>query len=159
MYDHVLVGTDGSVTASRAVEAAARLAHAHQARLTIAHAFASARSRPRAAPPVPEEFSWLQTPGGAADAVVLTAVALAQRAACGALSVDGRAELGHPRVVLRALVDELQPDAIVVGNADARRSLTRRGLGTWLAGRTHADVVIVDTSRETSIGGSTSQAA
>ena len=161
MYHHVLVGTDGSLTASRAVEAAARLAHAHRARLTIAHAFPPVGARRRTASPVPEEFSWLQTPGGAADALVVRAVEVAQQAACGALTIDGRAEVGHPRGVLRALVDELRPDAVVVGNADARRSLTRRGLGTWLAGRTHADVVIVDTSGDTSagIGGSESEAA
>ena len=159
MYDHVLVGTDGSVTATRAVEAAARLAHAHDARLTIAHAFPPSVTRLRAGSPMPEEFSWLQTPGGAADALVLTAIEAAQQAACGALTVDGRAEVGHPRAVLRVLVDELQPDAVVVGNADARRSLTRRGLGTWLAGRTHADLVIVDTSRDTRAGGSTAEAA
>jgi nucleotide-binding universal stress UspA family protein len=160
VYEHVLVGTDGSVTASRAVEAAARLAHAHQARLTIVHAFPSAGTRPHVASPVPDELSWLQTPGGAADAVVASAIGIAQQAACGALVVDGRAEVGHPRAVLRALVDELRPDVVVVGNADARRSLTRRGLGAWLAGRTPADVVIVDTSGDTDArSGSTPAAA
>jgi nucleotide-binding universal stress UspA family protein len=145
MYSHVLVGTDGTVTASRAVASAARLAQAHQARLTIAHAF-RARIDLRLDPSVPDELVWRYTPGAAAEALVRSAADLAQEAACGALDVDVRAEPGSPRSVLRSLISELEPDAVVVGNADARRSITRRGLGTSLARRTTTDVIIVDTS-------------
>ena len=128
MYDLVLVGTDGTITASRAVESAARLAHAHNARLTIAHAF-SPRAEPGLERSVRDELPWLGTPGTAAEALVLSAADLAQEATCGALDVDVRAEPGTPRAVLCSLIDELGPDAVVIGNADARRSLTRRGLG------------------------------
>jgi nucleotide-binding universal stress UspA family protein len=146
MYNHVLVGTDGSVTASRAVESAARLAHAHQARLTIAHAFTAKGHVGPDPMGLPDEIGWLRTPGGSADALVSSAVDLAQEATCGALEIEGRAELGTPRAVLRSLIDELAPDAVVVGNADARRSITRRGLGSALARRATTDVIIVDTS-------------
>lgn len=146
MYDHVLVGTDGSITASRAVESAARLAHAHQAHLTIAHAFGPKGDLDIDPSLIPDELAWLRSPGTAAEVLVNAAVDLAQAVACGALSVDARAEVGSPLSVMRSLMRELQPDAVVVGNADARRSIARRGLGAALARRTHADIVIVDTS-------------
>jgi nucleotide-binding universal stress UspA family protein len=145
MYRHILVGTDGSTTASRAVESAARLAHAHHARLTIAHAF-RARLTYTDPGPVPDDLAWLRSPGATADAIVANAAGLAQAVACGSLEVQVRPEVGTPRSVLRALMQELDPDAVVVGNADARRSFTGRGLGSNLVGRTRADVIVVDTS-------------
>lgn len=144
MYDHVLVGTDGSETATRAVEAAARLAHAHDARLTIAYAFSSKLGRAAAEVPA-QELDWRSTPGGIAESIVAEAVGVAQSAACGALRVDTRAEPGHPVAVLLALADELTPDAVVVGNADVRRPRVRRSVGHALTRRVAGDVVVVDT--------------
>ena len=54
-------------------------------------------------------MSWLATPGGAADALVRSAVDLAEVTACGALEVEGRAELGSPRPSCGSLIDELAP--------------------------------------------------
>ena len=145
MYEHVLVGTDGSTTATRAVEAAARLAHTHQARLTIAYAFDPRQPVPVNHPAVPEEFTWRQTVGGMAEAVVNEAVDRAQAAACGGLRVDGRAEPGPPVAVLLAFVGELRPDLVVVGNADLHRVRLRRSIGHALSRRVHGDVIIIDT--------------
>ena len=145
MYNHVLVGTDGSDTATKAVEAAARLAQAHQARLTIAHAFDARQPRPAVASPMEAEMGWLASPGARAEAVVNQAVNRAQEVTCGGLSVDGVAEPGRPIAVMLALADELEPDAVVVGNADVHRLRVRRSIGHALSRRVRGDVVIVDT--------------
>ncbi len=147
MYDHVLVGTDGSATATRAVTAAAQLAHAHDARLTIVHPF-----EPRPALPSDlgdrdlDELGWRGTPGGAAELLVQEAAAHARAASCGALDADGYAEPGQPVPVLLEAVLRHRPDVLVVGNADLRRPRLRRGIGTTLSKKAPVDVVIVDTS-------------
>ena len=143
MYSHVLVGTDGSDTATRAVEAAARLARAHDARLTIVHAFRSGKRRiDRDCPP---EFNWWFTAGAMADEVVHAAAQSARTAADGALDVDVRHHTGAPVAVLLDVIDELKPDAVVVGNADVRRVRVRRSIGHALTRKTSVDVLVVDT--------------
>lgn len=146
MYSHVLVGTDGSTTAARAVEAAALLAKAHDARLTIVHAF-----RPSAVPIPPEdearEFAWLFSAGSIADELVRRAMRSAQDVAGGRLAIETHAEPGKPVAVLMAAVEALKPDAVVVGNADIRAGRTYRSIGRSLSRRIDSDVVIVNTSR------------
>lgn len=144
MYDHVLVGTDGSVTATRAVGAAARLAHVHRAKLTIAHAFDPHSSQPDLED-APDVRRWMTSPGVVAETLVDVAVAHAHQVSCGGLQIDGRAEPGDPVAVLVAVVQELQPGAVVVGNADLRRLRLRRSIGHSLSRRVPTDVVIVDT--------------
>ncbi len=145
MYAHVLVGTDGSATATLAVEAAARLAKAHDARLTIVHAF-----RPGVVPTPPEdearEFGWRFTAGAMADELVAQAMRRAQDAAGGGLAIETRSEPGRPVAVLVAAVGALKPDAVVVGNADIRAGRSYRSVGHSLSRRVDSDVVIVVTS-------------
>ncbi|MEY2424544.1 MAG: Universal stress protein family, partial [Actinomycetota bacterium] len=134
MYGHVLVGTDGSATATLAVEAAARLAKAHDARLTIVHAF-----RPGAVPMPPEdearEFHWRYTAGAMADQLVGRAMRCAQAVVGGGLQIDTRSEPGKAVAVLVAAVDALRPDAVVVGNADIRAGRSYRSVGHSLSRR------------------------
>jgi nucleotide-binding universal stress UspA family protein len=145
VYDHVLVGTDGSATATLAVEAAARLAEAHQAKLTIVHAF-----KPGAVPlvndDVARDVSWHLTAGTIADKVVAVAEQLAQAAVGGRLDIETHPAPGKPVAVLLSAIDLLQPDAVVVGNADVRRVRMRRSVGHALSRRVRSDVVIVDTA-------------
>lgn len=145
MYDHVLVGTDGSATATKAVEAAARLAHAHRARLTIAHAFDPRQPVPVSNPAVEAASTWRQSVGARAEALVNDAADHAQAAACGGLRIDARAEPGPPVAVLLAFAGDLRPDVVVVGNADLHRVRLRRSIGHALSRRVHSDVIIVDT--------------
>ena len=146
MYDHVLVGTDGSATATAAVEAAARLAKAHDARLTIVHAF-----KPGAVPIPSEdearEFGWRFTAGAVADQLVSQAKRRARDVAGVELEIDTRSEAGKPVAVLVAAIDALKPDAVVVGNADIRAGRSYRSIGHSLSRKVDSDVVIVDTSR------------
>lgn len=138
MYERVLVGTDGSTTATRAVEAAVRLAATHGAALTVAHAY---RARPSAAQQrawqqAPEDFRWRLSVGSVGESTLDAAVATA-RATCPWLDIDGRFEPGHPVRVLLRLVDQLDPDVLVIGN--------RGSIGRALARRAACDIVIVDT--------------
>jgi nucleotide-binding universal stress UspA family protein len=146
MYDHVLVGTDGSTTATRAVEAAARLAQVHNAKLTIAYAFDPRQREPQVSPAVEAELGWLLSSSGArAEAVVTAAIDHAQAVACGGLTVDGRAEPGRPAPVLATIADELPAAAVVVGNADVRRFGLRGSVGHAVSRRVRSDVMIVNT--------------
>lgn len=91
------------------------------------------------------EVSWRFTVGGAAEALVLAAADRAQSVAGADLRIDTRAEPGHPVPVLLALVRELEPDAVVVGNADVHRARVRPSIGHALSRKAIGDVVIVDT--------------
>lgn len=149
LYNHVLVGTDGSVIATAAVEAAALLAQAHGATLTIAYAFDPWRPDPAASPAAEAEFAWVLASSGArAEAVVAAAIDCAQLATCGGLAVNARVEPGRPVAVLAALTAELRPDVVVVGNADVRPLRLRRSIGHALTRRVSVDLVIVDTVSE-----------
>ena len=143
MYDHVLVGTDRSATATRAVAAAARLAQAHNARLTIVHAFKSG-SVPIAGD-CPPEFTWRLSAGQVADEVVKDAARTAQSSADGDLEIQTRHQAGSPVTVLLHAIDALRPDAVVVGNADVGWLRVRRSVSQAIARRARIDVVVVDT--------------
>lgn len=145
MYQRLLVGTDGSPTATRAVEAAAAMARLHGAELVIAHAFAP-RFDLALLNSAPDDVAWTMTPGSLADATLAHAAVHARAAAGGELEVHGRAEPGSPVPVLLRLVDELDPDALVIGNRDMRGLVRRhRSVGRALARRAGCDVVIIDT--------------
>jgi hypothetical protein len=47
--------------------------------------------------------------------------------------------------VLLGFVEELEPDAVIVGNADLDRVRFHRSISHALSRRVHSDVVIVDT--------------
>lgn len=143
MYNHVLVGTDGSATASRAVEAAARLAHAHRARLTIVHAFKSGHHA--LTDDCPHELSWRLSAGGIADCVVDAAARAARTVAEDELEVDTRHAPGSAVTVLLRAIRALKPDAVVVGNADVHGFRVRRSIGHRLTRKACVDVVVVDT--------------
>lgn len=145
MYAHVLVGTDGLPTGTHAVEAAALLAQAHHADLTVAHAFRPTRHAVHPDAALPVEMRWMCSPGSVADGVVQDAVRRAQAVVCGGVGVVGRAEPGSPVPVLLALINELDVDAVVIGNADIR-GRGSRSVGRALSRQAACDVVIVDTA-------------
>ncbi len=144
MYTHVLVGTDGSISSVRAVGTAARLAQAHHAKLTIAHSFGEQlRAIDDGAKAAKSDRR--STPRAAAERLVNAAADHAQDVAAGVLEIDTRAEAGTQVAVLSALIDELSPDAVIVGNGNVRRALSRTGHGHQLIRRAES-MVIVDTS-------------
>jgi nucleotide-binding universal stress UspA family protein len=151
-YRRVLVGTDGSATASAAVEHAARLAAATGAELIIATAFAAvsphAKELELEREMAPEDVRWAITTVGEADEKVTAARELAHKAAGPDLRVRARSAAGDPASALLSVADELSCDVIVVGN----RGMA--GAGRFLLGSVpnrishHApcDVLIVNTT-------------
>jgi nucleotide-binding universal stress UspA family protein len=114
-YRSVLVGTDGSEGATRAVRHAALLAKAHGARLTVLSAFqpdptATARAQEEA----PEEIKWRITDAAAAD----EHAEAGRRAALelGVADVRVRAEPGDAAEALVNAADDTGADVIVVGS-------------------------------------------
>lgn len=148
MYERVLVGTDGSETATKAVEAAALTAFAHAADLTIVHAFSVpwAGTWANTDPDVPDDLRWRLTPGAIAESTVEAAIERAHSVCAGPLVVHGGCETGRPVPVLLELIDELHADAVVVGNRDLQgRVRALRSVGRALARSAPCDVIIADT--------------
>ena len=149
-YRRVLVGTDGSETASAAVRHAAGLAVATGGELVVVTAYAIdplherelADERDRA----PEDVRWVITDAGEADERLAEARRIAVEA--GVAKVRTRSEEGDPADVLITTAEELLCDVIVVGNrgmAGASRFL----LGSVPNKVSHAapcDVLIVPTT-------------
>jgi len=114
-YRNVVVGTDGSETATAAVRAAAELAAASGARLTIVTAFAPRSTDPaKAEVDVPEEIRWRITDSGQADEKALEASRVAREA--GVKDVRTRAEPGDPADALIDVAEDTGGDVIVVGS-------------------------------------------
>ena len=114
-YRNVVVGTDGSETAAKAVRVAAGLASASGARLTVVTAFTpheavTARAREEA----PEEIQWRITDAAAADETAAGACQVAKEA--GVKDVRARAERGDPADALIDVAEDTGGDLIVVGS-------------------------------------------
>ena len=146
-YRNVLVGTDGSASAERAVEHAAAIARAFGARLTILTAFSphAAQDIQRAQSEAPAELRWMLTDAAQAEDKAVAGKALADRH--GLKNVRTRVFRGDPAEALVETADEVGADVIVVGS----KGMT--GTGRFLLGSVpnrvshHApcDVLIVHT--------------
>lgn len=147
MYERILTGTDGSPTATQAVEAAALLAHAHGAELIVAHAFRRRLTavQQRVWDSAPEDLRWRHSSGSIAERVVEEAVLIARRATDGAVAATWRAEPGAPVPVLLGLIEELNPDVLVIGKRDISSPFL--SVSRALVRRAPCDVVAVDTAR------------
>jgi nucleotide-binding universal stress UspA family protein len=146
-YSKVLVGTDGSDSASRAVERAAKLAADAGATLVIASAYypISDRDRERAVNQLGDDAYKVMGSNPAEDAL-RDAAALAKQA--GASKTETIAESGDPVDVLVKLIDAQGVDLCVVGNRGLN-SLAGRLLGSVPANISHrapCDVLIVHTT-------------
>lgn len=141
MYERVLVGTDGSVTATRAVESAARLARRHNAELVVGHGFSTSltAAQRRWMADAPEEHRWRFSPGTIAEATLDDAVARARDVAGAELVVTGVCSHGGPVPVLLDAARRTNADLLVIGNRDRRieRAVCRRA---------PCDVLVVDTT-------------
>lgn len=147
MFARVLVGTDGTDTATRAVEAAAEMARAHRSVLVIGHAFAPKPTwrQQQAWAEAPEELRWRLTVGAIADQIVHAAIDHVHRTVNDDLQVFGHREPGRPVPVLLAMTASLNIDALVIGNRDMRRLGPGGSIGRGLTRRATCDVIVVDT--------------
>jgi nucleotide-binding universal stress UspA family protein len=145
-YRNVVVGTDGSETATEAVRHAAQLAAASGARLTVVTAFS-----PKAAAVVedvaeiPEEIRWRITESAHADELAGGACELAR--GLGVKDVRARSEKGAPAEALIEVAEDTGGDVIVVGSkgmAGAGRFLG--SVPNTVSHHAPCDVLIVSTA-------------
>ena len=123
MIATVAVGTDGSATASKAVEAAIEIAQRFGAKLVLLSAFQGADSRPRGAQAGSEEIQWtFDNDARVREMLRRTEQELRDRKIECTTMVDE----GDPADVLIRLAEECEADLIVIGN----RGMQRRVLGS-----------------------------
>lgn len=146
-YRSIVVGTDGSPTATGAVRHAAALAAAVGAQLTVVSAFSrdgqSVGAAEREA--VPAELRWMVTEAAAADEVVGHAKEIAREA--GVAKVVGVAEEGEPaEVVLR--VAAASGDCVVVGSVGmtGAKRFVLGSVPNRISHHAPCDVIIVHTT-------------
>jgi nucleotide-binding universal stress UspA family protein len=127
-YRSVLVGTDGSESAERAVEHAAALARSFGARLTILTAFAPTPPAEvqRDQQQAPAELRWMLTDAAQAEDRAVAGRVLADR--LGVNDVHTRVSRGDPAEALVETADDIGADVIVVGS----KGMT--GAGRFLLG-------------------------
>jgi nucleotide-binding universal stress UspA family protein len=130
-YSKIVVGTDGSDTSMKAVEAGAKLAVELDASLIVACAFEPpteheleqlradpndpvAQWNAQSGQDVPEEFRWRVSAASQAEDILERAIDHASKT--DGVKVEARAVEGHPVEALAQLVDEGDADLIVVGN-------------------------------------------
>jgi nucleotide-binding universal stress UspA family protein len=144
MLNTVAVGTDGSPTASTAVEAAIDLAHANHARLVVISSYrtASEERLPAQQAQAPQEMHWAMHPICEADAILQRA---ADRAQARGLNVTTLSGAGDPADVLCDLAAQQNADVLVIGN----KGMQRRPLGSVpnsVAHKASCSVMIVKTT-------------
>jgi nucleotide-binding universal stress UspA family protein len=115
VFQSIVVGTDGSETARKAVDAAVELAKLTGARLELVSAYEPVPSqRLRAeARHVPEDLQWMVNPREDVDATLSEA---AERVAGAGAEARTYAREGDPADAILDVAEELGSDLIVVGN-------------------------------------------
>lgn len=145
-YANVVVGTDGSETAQRAVRHAADLAARCGARLVVVTAFTpDPRRESQRISDAPEDIKWALTDRSEADRVAAGGREVARER--GVDHVVLRAEAGVPAETILAAAQEFDADVIVVGSVGLTNS-ARFFLGSVANDVAHhapCDVLIVDT--------------
>jgi nucleotide-binding universal stress UspA family protein len=111
VYAAIVVGTDGSETAAKAVSTAATIAETMGARLHVVTAFGS---RPADIPEeLAKEYNWMASAGAQADVILRQAV----NAVGGAgVEMETHARAGDAAAVIIDVAVEVDADLIVVGN-------------------------------------------
>jgi nucleotide-binding universal stress UspA family protein len=116
MFHSIVVGTDGSDTATQAVRQAIELARAVGARIELVSAYepvSDARLREESIQRVPEDLQWMINPREDVQAT-LEAAAAEIRAA--GVAVEVFARQGDPADAILDVAEERGSDLIVLGN-------------------------------------------
>ena len=116
MFHSIVVGTDGSDTATQAVRQAIELARAVGARIELVSAYepvSDARLREESIQRVPQDLQWMINPREDVQAT-LEAAAAEIRAA--GVEVDVFARQGDPADAILDVAEERGSDLIVLGN-------------------------------------------
>jgi nucleotide-binding universal stress UspA family protein len=146
MYSKIVVGTDGSATAGRAVEQAGALARAFGAELHLVSAYRTPSTVLAVAPEAMiavDDTEWRQAVQ--AD-VEQTLAALVQRLSDSGVTVTAHARSGDPARVIVDVATSVDADLVVVGNKGMKGA--RRLLGSvpnTVAHQARCSVLIVET--------------
>jgi nucleotide-binding universal stress UspA family protein len=122
MLATVAVGTDGSETASRAVDVALDLAQRYGARLVVGSSYRPvAETRLRAEQEeAPEDIQWSINPAEDVDAILRS---VEDRARERGVKISSDARMGRPAEVLCEIAAEHEADVLVVGSKGMQRRL------------------------------------
>ena len=114
MFECIVVGTDGSDTAKKAVGAAADLAKAIGAELNVVSAYQpiSKTRLKREEIAAPDDISWMINPREDVEATLAEAIGVAEEE----VKVQTFAREGDPADAILDVAEEQQADLIVVGN-------------------------------------------
>ncbi len=140
MISTVAVGTDGSATASEAVNQAAEIARRFDAKLVLLSAFKDSKDRP-----TPQRDIELQWAENSRAAVTSSLERIAAELGAGGLECETQLDEGDPADVLVRLAAESGADLLVIGN----RGMERRVLGSVPNSVTHkadCSVLVVKTT-------------
>ncbi len=125
MFRSIVVGTDGSETATEAVKQAVELAQATKARVELVSAYepvSNTRLRQEGTQ-VPEDLQWSVNPREDVDATLREAAEMAEGAG---VQVQTYARQGDPADAILDVAEETKADLVIVGNkgmTGARRFL------------------------------------
>jgi nucleotide-binding universal stress UspA family protein len=125
MFSSIVVGTDGSETATQAVRQAVELAKAHGAKIELVSAYepVSGQRLREESTQVPEDMQWMVNPREDVDATLEDAAEVAKN---DGIEVNVHARQGDPADAILDVAEETKADLIVVGNkgmTGARRFL------------------------------------
>ncbi len=125
MFGSIVVGTDGSETATTAVRQAVDLARATGAKLEVVSAYepVSNQRLREEVQQVPEDMQWMVNPREDVDATLEAAAEIAREQG---VNVEKFARQGDPADAILDVAEETKADLIVVGNkgmTGARRFL------------------------------------
>lgn len=146
-YRSIVVGTDGSATATEAVRHAAELAAAFDAELVVVTAYTpNPAAVARAQQEAPEDLRWRISDSAAAEERAASGRGVAAEAGAG--RVRCRVEAGDPAAVIVDIARDVAADVIVVGSK-GMASPARFILGSVPNTVTHhapCDVLVVHTT-------------
>ena len=145
MGESIVVGTDGSDTAKKAVEEAIRLARALEAELHLVSAFKPLRGAHVSGAPAGAAKIWQPLPDSRVEAILEEAAATARLH--GVKQVMTHRSEEDPADAVLSVAERIGADLIVVGNRGMRGA--RRVLGSVpnsVAHRAAANVLIVSTT-------------
>ena len=143
MLKTILVGSDGSPTAAKAVDLAVDLAACYGARLVAGSCFVPVAEDRLAHEQrdAPAEIQWSINPMENADAILRD---VEERATARGVRVTSEARMGKPANVLCDLAEEHDADVLVVGNQGMNRRL-RGSVPNWISHHAPCSVLIVKT--------------
>ena len=115
MFKSIVVGTDGSDTATQAVRQAVELARAVNGRLDLVSAYEPVPSQRlnEERRNAPEDLQWAISPREDVDATLQSAAAIATEAG---VAVDLYPRQGDPADAILDVAEEQEADLVVVGN-------------------------------------------